>query len=84
MLELRDDHVLLSHTFHDQNDEPLKRLEAVEIGDMGGRTFATRMRMEKLDEPGHWTEVVYDEVQFDIELEEGLFTVYSLRSGGGR
>ena len=81
VLELRDDYVLLSHTFHDQNDEPLKRLEGTEIGEMGGRTFATRMRMVKLDEPGHWTEVAYDRVQFDIELEDGLFTVYSLRSG---
>lgn len=84
VLELRDDYVLLSHTFYDQNGEPLKRLEALEIGEMGGRTFATRMRMSKLDEEGHWTEVAYSEVQFDIALEDGLFTVYSLRSGGGR
>ena len=76
--------MLLSHTFYDQNGEPLKRLEALEIGEMGGRTFATRMRMSKLDEEGHWTEVAYSEVQFDIALEDGLFTVYSLRSGGGR
>ena len=39
--------------------------------------------MVKLDEPGHWTEVSYDEVRFDVELEDGLFTVYTLRSGGG-
>jgi hypothetical protein len=84
VLELRDDYVLLSHTFYDQNGEALKRLEALEIGEMGGRTFATRMRMTKLDEEGHWTEVAYSQVQFDIELEEGLFTVYSLRSGAGR
>ena len=84
VLELREDYVLLSHTFYDQNGEPLKRLEALEIGEMGGRTFATRMRMSKLDEEGHWTEVAYSEVQFDIALEDGLFTVYSLRSGGGR
>ena len=83
VLVLRDDYVLLSHTFHDQDDLPLKRLEALEIGEKGGRVFATRMRMVKLDEPGHWTEVSYDEVQFDVELEDGLFTVYTLRSGGG-
>ncbi len=84
VLELRDDYVLLSHTFFDQNDEALKRLEGMDIGEMGGRTFATRMRMTKLDEPGHWTEVAYTVVEFDLELEDGLFTVYALRSGGGR
>ncbi len=83
VLVLRDDYVLLSHTFHDQDDQPLKRLEAMEIGEKGGRIFATRMRMVKLDEQDHWTEVSYDEVQFDVELEEGLFTVYTLRSGAG-
>ena len=83
VLVLRDDYVLLSHTFHDQDDQPLKRLEAMEIGEKGGRIFATRMRMLKLDEPDHWTEVSYDEVEFDVELEEGLFTVYTLRSGAG-
>ncbi len=84
VLVLRDDYVLISHTFHDQDGEALKRLEAREIGEKGGRTFATRMRMTKLDEEDHWTEVDYAEVQFDVELEPGLFTVYSLRSGGGR
>jgi outer membrane lipoprotein-sorting protein len=82
VLVLRDDYVLISQTFHDQGGEALKRLEAREIGELGGRTFATRMRMIKLDEEDHWTEVNYAEVSFDIELDPGLFTVYTLRSGG--
>ena len=84
VLVLRDDYVLLSHTFHDQSGEPLKRLVAREVGELGGRTFATRIRMSKLDEDDHWTEVVYENIEFDIELQPGLFTVYTLRSGGGR
>lgn len=84
VLVLRDDYVLLSHTFHDQSGEPLKQLVAREIGEMGGRTFATRIRMSKLDEDDHWTEVVYEAIEFDIALEPGLFTVYTLRSGGKR
>lgn len=84
VIELRDDHVLLSQTFYDQNGIALKRLEAREIGEMGGRVFATRMRMSKLDEADHWTEVAYLEIEFDIKLDDGLFTVYTLRSGAGR
>lgn len=82
VIELRDDYVLLSQTYYDQNGEALKRLEAREVGPMGGRVFATRMRMIKLDEEEHWTEVSYQEMQFDVDLEPGLFTVYALRSGG--
>lgn len=84
VLVLRDDYVLLSHTFHDQAGEPLKQLVARDIGELGGRTFATRIRMSKLDEEDHWTEVVYEAIEFDIELDPGLFTVYTLRSGGER
>ncbi len=58
---LRDDYVLLGQTFFDQAMKPLKRLEAREIKTLGGRTFATRMRMVPLDKPGEWTEIAYDE-----------------------
>lgn len=81
VLVLRDDYVLLSHTFFDQDLEPLKRLEALQVGELGGREFATRMRMSKLDEPGHYTEVHYREAEFDIELPDDLFTLFALRTG---
>ena len=83
VMRLRDDYVLLSQTFFDQSAEPkaLKRLEALDVGDMGGRTFATRMRMTDLEEGEHWTELEYLEARFDVELADSLFTVFSLESG---
>jgi len=82
-LLLRDDAVLLEHTFFDQSLRPVKRLEAREIGELGGRVFARRMRMTDLEEPEHWTEVAYDRAQFDLELDDELFTVFALQSGRG-
>ena len=81
VLVLRDDYVLISQTFFDQSMEPLKHLETVEIGELGGRVMSTRMRMSQLDEVDHYTEVSYDEASFDIELEDRTFTVYALQSG---
>lgn len=81
VLVLRDDYVLLSHTFYDQDLEPLKRLEAMAVGELGGRTFATRMRMSRLDETEHYTEVHYRDADFDVELDDDLFTLFALRSG---
>ena len=43
--------------------------------------MATRMRMERLDEPDHWTEVTTNSAEFDIELPEGMFTLFTLKSG---
>ncbi len=78
---LRDDYVMLEQVFYDQLQVALKRMTTLEIGSMGGRTLATRMRMERLDEPDHWTEVITDSAEFDIELPERMFTLFTLRSG---
>ena len=78
---IRDDDVLLELVYFDQDMEPLKRMESLAIGEMGGRTIATRMRMMDLEEPDKYTEVIYQNMDFDVELEDRLFTVFALRSG---
>ena len=78
---LRDDYVMLEQVFYDQMQVALKRMATLEIGSLGGRTLATRMRMERLDKPDHWTEVTTNAAEFDIELPEGMFTLFTLKSG---
>lgn len=78
---IRDDHVLITQTFFDQELIPLKRLEAMRIGKLDDRVFATSIRMSKLDEPDNWTEMNYDEADFDIAVDDELFTVFALKSG---
>ena len=78
---VRDDSVLLTQTFYDQNLKPLKRMETLEIGELGGRIMPVLMRMSKLDEPDHYTEIEYMAVEFDLPLEDRLFTTFTLQSG---
>jgi outer membrane lipoprotein-sorting protein len=80
VLKIRDDHIVLSHTFYDQDGEPVKTLTTLEIGEMGGRTTALRQRMNKIDEPGDWTEIAVVSVTYDIELSDNLFTLANLRN----
>lgn len=81
---IRDDLVLLEQTYFDQDMQPLKQMKSLEIGQMGGRMMATRMRMLEFETPDQFTEVAYDEMQFDVELEDRQFTVFSLQSGRSR
>ncbi len=81
VMVLRDDYVMISQTYFDQNMQALKRMETLEIGELGGRTFGTRMRMSKLDEADNYTELYYAEADFDVELDDRLFTVFSLQAG---
>ncbi len=78
---VRDDDVLLSQTFYDQDLKPLKRMETLEIQEMDGRMVATRMRMSKLDESDHYTEMEFIDMDFDLPLEDRLFTTFTLQSG---
>ena len=80
VLRIRDDHVVLTHSFFDQDGELVKRLESLEIGVMGGRTIATRQRMSKTDTEDEWTEFRIDSVEFDIEISDNVFTRSNLQN----
>ena len=78
-MQLRDDYVMLSQTFHDQDLIALKQMQTRNIGPMGGREIPLVMRMSDLAEPDHWTEVRYLEADFDANVPASKFTRFALR-----
>ena len=80
VLRIRDDHVVLTHRFYDQDNELVKTLTSLEIGEMGGRVIALRQRMNKVDAPEEWTEIQVVSVDYEIELKDSLFTLSNLRN----
>jgi outer membrane lipoprotein-sorting protein len=80
VLSIRSDHVVLEHAFYDQDGELVKTLKSLEIGEMGGRTIAQRQRMIKMEEPDEWTEISVDEVEYELELKDSVFTLSNLRN----
>ena len=80
VLEIREDHIVLSHSFFDQDGERVKTLQTLAVGEMGGRTTALRQRMNKVDKPEEWTEIAVVSVSYDIELSDNLFTLANLRN----
>lgn len=46
---------------------------------MDGRRVPTRMRMTPEDKPGEYTEMKYQELDFDLKIPEGVFSLNSLR-----
>ncbi len=80
VLSIRDDHVVTTHRFYDQDGELVKTLTSLEIGEMGGRTIALRQRMSKVETPDEWTEIAVESVDYDIDLPDSLFTLSNLRN----
>ncbi len=80
VMRIREDHVVLEHSFFDQDGELVKSLKTMEITNMGGRTIAKRQRMSKADEPDEWTEIQVNDVQYEVDLKDSLFTLSNLRN----
>jgi len=80
IVSIRDDFVMLRQEFWDQDDILVKEMEATEIAIMDDRTIASRMRMHKLETPGEWTEMVVDDIDFDVKMDDNLFTLSNLRN----
>ena len=79
-MTLREDAVMLGIVFYGQDLKPLKEMKSLKIEDLGGRTFSTHMRMGDIDDPDSYTEFEYQKMTFDLDLEDRLFSTFSLRS----
>ena len=80
VMRIRDDDVLVSQDFFDQDGVLVKSLRSTEIGEMGGRTIAIRQRMNKVDSEDEWTEFLIDSVEFDVETSDNVFTRSNLQN----
>jgi len=80
VLSIRDDFVLLEQQFWDQDNVLVKTMQSREIKKLGGRTVSSIIRMGKLASPDEWTEMSIQDIRFDEQLPDSLFTLSSLRN----
>ena len=78
VLLIRDDNIILVHEFYDQDIKLVKKLTAREIKPLGGRIYATVIRMEKTESLNEWTEVTHREASFGIAIPDSVFTLSNL------
>jgi len=77
---VRDDYVELEHHFLDQDMQTVKILKTLDIKKMGGRMFAVHQRMNMLEKENEWTEISVQQLDFDREIPDYLFTLSNLRN----
>jgi outer membrane lipoprotein-sorting protein len=80
VLRIRDDDVLVSQEYYDQEGVLVKVLRSIDIGKMGGRPLAIVQRMAKAETDDEWTEFRIDNVEFDIEIADNVFTRSNLQN----
>ncbi len=75
----RADAIPLRMDYFDEDLAPARSLVFDGVRVLGGRTMPTQMRMQPQGKPGEATEVRYEQIEFDVPLEEGLFSLRSLQ-----
>ena len=46
---------------------------------MGGRNIPTQMEVTVAEKPGERTLIIYDDIEFDIDIEDSMFTIMALK-----
>lgn len=80
ILRVRDDFILLSEQFYDEDMELVKEMTAEDLVEFSGRIFPKIWTMHRVDEEDRFTRLEYLFLEFDIDIEDRLFTLASLKS----
>ena len=78
----RDSLLPIGQLFYDESLVPVRKLEFFDYRSLAGREVPMRTRMSPLSdsERGEYTEMSYEQLDFDVELEPEFFSVSKLES----
>ena len=79
-LKIREDLIFLSEEFFDESLTSVKKMTGEDIQMLGGKLFPKRWKMQKTDKEGEYTQLIYRTVEFNIDLDDTVFTVQSLKN----
>ena len=77
-LKVRKDNIICQHEFFDQAMQMIKVLNAKSVGQLGGKIFPLVMRMQKIENPEEWTEIVHETAEFNIKVDQNAFSIAAL------
>ena len=77
----QDDYVPRWAKYYDEDGELARTMEYTEVSDFGGRLVPAVMNMQPADKPGERTTIRYEELEFDIDVDESFFSLRTLQSG---
>lgn len=80
MFEIRDDDVMLSEAFFDEDLKPVKKMTAEDIQMLGGRILPRTWKMQEQGREDQYTLIRYQKLKFPQDLPDRLFTVQELKT----
>lgn len=78
----RSDLLPVGQLFYDEDFQPVRKMEFFDYREVGAHDVPMRVRMSPLDDEkaGEYTEILYDDIEFDIPLEPEFFSLARLET----
>jgi outer membrane lipoprotein-sorting protein len=73
------DEIPQSLTYFDEKGALVRTMTFGEITTMDGRKMPRTMKLVPADKPGEFTEIRYDEIDFDVAIPDATFTLQALK-----
>ncbi len=81
-LKIREDFILLSEEFFDEDLQTVKTMTAGDIQKIGDKLFPMKWKMQKSDATDEYTLIEYKEIEFNKKLTSRIFTRTNLKNPG--
>ena len=73
------DYMPLWARYYDEDGGLARTMDFSEFRDLGGRIVPTVMNMQPADKPAERTIVTYEDIEFDIDIDESFFSLQMLK-----
>jgi len=65
--------------YYDEDGELVNVMDMSRIREMGGRLLPTTMVMRPVEKEGHLTRMTYQDIEFDIEIDDSFFSQQNMK-----
>lgn len=74
-----NDYLPVTEVFYDEDMKPSRTIVFKDIKIFSGRRLPAIMRVTPQDKPGEFTELVYESLNLDVEIDDSFFSISRLR-----
>lgn len=65
--------------YYDEDMQATRNITFSQVATMGGRTLPTQMEVTVAEKPGERTLITYDSIEFDVDIDDSMFTIMALK-----
>ena len=75
----KGDYLQLLFKYYDEDEFLVNTMVLSDIKEMGGRIIPTRMEVIPAENPDQRTVIIYENIDFEIDIDEGFFSIQNMK-----